>query len=74
VDPGEALVFEDSQAGLLAARAAGMRSMFIRCCAADVPGNTKLATASTTDYRTLPAGFWDAIAGGNLDFAGKVYA
>jgi sugar-phosphatase len=74
IDPAEVLVFEDSQAGLLAARAAGMRSMFIRCCAADIPGNTKLATASTADYRTLPAGFWDAIADGSLDFAGQAYA
>jgi sugar-phosphatase len=74
VAPAEALVFEDSHAGLLAARAAGMRSMFIRCCAADVPGNARLATASTTDYLSLPAGFWDAIADGRLDFAGKVYA
>ena len=55
VDPAETLVFEDSQAGLLAARAAGMRSMFITCCASDIPGNTRLATASCTHYLDSPA-------------------
>jgi len=72
--PVDSLVFEDSQAGLLAARAAGMRSVFVRCCAADIPGNTALATASCTDYRSLPPQFWMQLAGGSLDFAGKVYA
>jgi sugar-phosphatase len=74
VEPAEALVFEDSQAGLLAARAAGMRSVFVSCCAADVPGNTALATAACTDYRALPAGFWDAIAGGGYELAGRSFA
>jgi sugar-phosphatase len=73
-EPSASLVFEDSHAGLLAARAAGMRSMFITCCASDIPGNTPLATASCTDYRTLPRGFWAGIAQGSLEFAGKVYA
>ncbi len=74
VVPADCLVFEDSQAGLLAARAAGMRSMFIRCCATDIPGNTALATASFTDYTRLPSHFWAHIAAGNLDVAGQVYA
>jgi sugar-phosphatase len=74
VAPAECLVFEDSQAGLLAAKAAGMRSMFITCCAADIPGNTALATASTRDYLALPAQFWARLADGSLDFAGQVYA
>ena len=73
-EPSASLVFEDSQAGLLAARAAGMRSMFITCCAADVPGNTPLATATCTDYRSLPAQFWARIADGSLDLAGKSFA
>jgi sugar-phosphatase len=72
--PAESLVFEDSQAGLLAAQAAGMRSMFITCCAADIPGNTALATASTRDYLSLPPRFWAQLADGSLDFAGQVYA
>jgi sugar-phosphatase len=72
--PSASLVFEDSQAGLLAARAAGMRSMFITCCAADVPGNTPLATATCTDYRSLPPRFWARIADGSLDLAGRSFA
>jgi sugar-phosphatase len=73
-DPADCLVFEDSRAGLEAARAAGMRAVFIRCCAADIAGNTALATASTQDYRSLPPQFWARIAEGSLDFAGQVYA
>ena len=74
VAPADCLVFEDSRAGLEAARAAGMRSMFIMCCAADIPGNTALATAACTDYRSLPARFWHDLADGRLDIAGRVYA
>ena len=74
VAPANCLVFEDSRAGLEAARAAGMRSMFIICCASDIPENQKLATASCTDYTRLPPNFWRDIAEGVLDFAGKVYA
>lgn len=74
VAPADSLVFEDSQAGLLAARAAGMRSMFITCCAADIPGNTALATAAMRDYLALPPRFWARLADGSLDFAGRVYA
>ncbi len=73
VDPAEALVCEDSQAGLLAARAAGMRSLFITCCASDIPGNMRLATASCTNYQALPPGFWDELADGHLDLAGRSY-
>ena len=74
IEPAHCLVFEDSQAGLLAAQAAGMRAMFITCCAADIPGNTALATASTRDYLSLPPRFWPRIADGSLEFAGQVYA
>jgi sugar-phosphatase len=74
VAPADCLVFEDSRAGLEAARAAGMRSMFIMCCAADVAENRKLATASCMDYLRLPPRFWRDIADGALDLAGKVYA
>jgi len=72
--PPDCLVFEDSQAGLLAAKAAGMRSMFIRCCAADIEGNSALATASCSDYRSLPPHFWQRLAGGSLKLDGQVYA
>jgi len=74
VSPAESLVFEDSQAGLLAAKAAGMRSIFITCCAADIPGNTLLATVSTRDYLSLPPRFWAGLADGSLELAGQVYA
>jgi mannitol-1-/sugar-/sorbitol-6-phosphatase len=74
VAPADCLVFEDSRAGLEAARAAGMRSMFIMCCAADIPGNTALATAACADYRSLPPRFWQDIADGRLDVTGRVYA
>ena len=67
VDPTEAVVFEDSQAGLLAARAAGMRSMFVTCCAADIPENSARATASFTNYQTLPPRFWEELAAGTVE-------
>lgn len=67
--PAASLVFEDSRAGLLAARAAGMRSMFITCCATEIPENRKLATAAFTDYEALPAGFWAGLAAGTADIA-----
>jgi HAD superfamily hydrolase (TIGR01509 family) len=73
VDPAESLVCEDSQAGLLAARAAGMRSLFITCCASDIPENTQLATASCTHYRTLPPRFWGELADGSRDLAGSSF-
>jgi HAD superfamily hydrolase (TIGR01509 family) len=70
VDPADALVFEDSRAGLVAARAAGMRSLFITCCAADVVANTALATASFTHYGKLPPTFWDRLVSGAEDLTG----
>ena len=73
VDPDQTLVCEDSHAGLLAARAAGMRSLFIMCCASDIPGNSALATLSCTNYRTLPPMFWVQLASGSEDFAGRVF-
>lgn len=72
--PAECVVFEDSRAGLEAARAAGMRSMFVRSSAADIPGNTALATASTQDYRSLPADFWVRLREGSLELTGQAYA
>src|ERR1700686_982140 len=73
VDPDEALVFEDSRAGLLAARAAGMRSMFITCCAGDVAENAALATASFTHYGTLPSTFWDQLVCGTEGLTGRSF-
>lgn len=74
VEPADTVAFEDSQAGLLAAKAAGMRSVFISCCASDIAANAALATASTTDYRALPPGFWAGLADGSLDLAGRSFA
>ncbi len=64
VEPAESLVFEDSTAGLLAAQAAGMRSVFITCCAAEIPDNTNLASVTCNDYRSLPPRFWEQLAHG----------
>ena len=73
VDPGEALVFEDSRAGLLAARAAGMRSIFITCCATDVAENTKLAMAVCEHFLKLPPRFWEELASGCVDLDGRSF-
>jgi sugar-phosphatase len=73
VDPDDALVFEDSRAGLLAARSAGMRSMFVTCCAGDIAENAALATASFTHYRTLPLSFWDQLVSGTEDLTGRSF-
>ncbi len=73
VAPAEALVFEDSRAGLLAARAAGMRSMFVTCCAGDIAENAALATATCRDYRSLPPKFWDELVAGADNLAGRWY-
>ena len=74
VDPTDAVVFEDSRAGLLAARAAGMRSMFVTCCAAEIPENTALATAIFTHYETLPPRFWDELAAGTIELGNRSFA
>jgi len=65
VEPDEALVFEDSTAGLQAARNAGMRCLFITCCAAEIPHNSRLATGQCHDYRALPPDFWRQLAAGD---------
>ncbi len=72
-DPADTLVFEDSRAGLLAARAAGMRSIFVTCCASDVPASTALATAALVDYRALPPGFWDQLGSGSFDLTARSF-
>jgi HAD superfamily hydrolase (TIGR01509 family) len=73
IDPADTLVFEDSQAGLVAARAAGMRSVFVTCCASDIAANAGLATASCTDYRALPPRFWAGLADGSFDLADRSF-
>jgi HAD superfamily hydrolase (TIGR01509 family) len=73
VEPEEALVFEDSRAGLLAAQAARMRSMFVTCCASDIAENVRLATGSLTHYGKLPPGFWARLIDGTEDLSGKSF-
>ena len=73
-DATEAVVFEDSSAGLRAAKAAGMRSVFVTACAAEVPGNIALASATCRDYRSLPARFWEQLAAGDTALLHKDYA
>jgi beta-phosphoglucomutase-like phosphatase (HAD superfamily) len=73
VDPAESVVFEDSEAGLLAARAAGMRSMFITCVAVDIPENSARATATFTDYEALPPHFWNDLAAGAISLAHRSF-
>jgi len=73
VEPAEAVVFEDSSAGLRAAKAAGMRSVFITACAAEISGNIALASASCHDYRSLPVKFWDQLAAGDTALLHKDY-
>ena len=72
--PAECLVFEDSRAGLMAARAAGMRSMFITCCADEIEEKRRLATGMLVDYHRLPPGFWGALRSGTLNIAGHVFS
>jgi sugar-phosphatase len=72
--PATSLVFEDSRAGLTAARAAGMRSIYVTCCAGVDAANLALATASCTDYRALPGTFWRRLLTGYEDLDGKCFA
>jgi HAD superfamily hydrolase (TIGR01509 family) len=70
----QCLVFEDSLAGLQAAQAAGMRSMYVTCCAGEDPNLVALATARCTDYQALPATFWSDLHAGQIDLAGRAYS
>jgi sugar-phosphatase len=73
VEPAEAVVFEDSEAGLLAARAAGMRSVFVTSVAADIPQNSARASATCTDYESLPPRFWEELAAGTIRLANRSF-
>ena len=67
VEAAEALVFEDSTAGLQAARNACMRSIFITCCAAEIPQNRLMASGTCRDYGSLPPRFWQQLAAGDTE-------
>jgi sugar-phosphatase len=65
VQPQECVVFEDSEAGLVAARAAGMASVAVLCRSADPDRCRGLATIACLDYNGLAATFWsDLVTGG----------
>jgi HAD superfamily hydrolase (TIGR01509 family) len=61
VTAAQCLVFEDSRAGLEAARSAGMASMLIlaRCEEPEQCGG--LANAAIVNYRSLPSEFWERL-------------
>jgi HAD superfamily hydrolase (TIGR01509 family) len=61
VDPGHCLVFEDSLAGLQAARSAGMRSIAITHRCDDTAPYEALADATIRDYTALPTDFFTSI-------------
>ena len=56
--PEECLVFEDSEAGLVAARAAGMETVVVLCRCAEPVRCRALATGVCLDYDHLSPSFW----------------
>ncbi len=62
VAPADCLVFEDSRAGLEAARDAGMARIAVLHACAEPDICRRLADRAVADYRALPAGFWAALA------------
>lgn len=61
VAPQACLVFEDSVAGLQAARSAGMQAVAITHRSPDIDSATALADLAVADYRALPADFFSRI-------------
>jgi hypothetical protein len=48
--------------------------MFITCVAADIAENSARATATFTDYQTLPERFWNELAAGSMPLAHRSFA
>jgi sugar-phosphatase len=60
--PPACVVFEDSSAGMLAARRAGMASVLIKQVCAEPGVCAALATAACSDYSALAPDFWARLA------------
>jgi HAD superfamily hydrolase (TIGR01509 family) len=73
VAPEACLVFEDSVAGLESARRAGMRTVAVVGCSAEVGRCRALADAACHDYRALPSGFFLALSEGALELASQYW-
>ena len=58
VDPAACVVFEDSEAGLRAARAAGTTVVFVRHCAVDAKRLEPLADVAIDDFTDLDPKRW----------------
>ena len=65
VEPARCLVFEDSIAGLQAARAAGMTVIAIMHRSNDPAGATAIADIAIRDYSELPDAFYARACAGN---------
>jgi len=63
IDPSYGLVFEDSGAGLIAAKKAGMKSIAIMEVCKDKEMCSQLTDVCIQDFRTLQESFWKRLAG-----------
>lgn len=62
VEPRACVVVEDSRAGLMAARAAGMAPFLVLHCCAEPELCRPLADLAFRDFASLPMGFWRGLA------------
>lgn len=67
VRPEECLVFEDSEAGILAARAAGMYCIAVLQTTTEPARCRELSDSSIQSFESLPTTFWSTLAGGTID-------
>lgn len=62
-DPSECLVFEDSTAGLKAARAAGMKCVAVTSASGEKDACRSLADAECVDFSNFSQDFWPRLGG-----------